>query len=187
MKLWTLTVGLFHPAVVGSAFVLLLTRTAKLIAGPNPVHAVLTDSSLHFGAILLVLLSGSFLRTSDSKDSYGWGPFCLDMLECGLVFAAYYAAGLLGEPGLPSNMRWAFGWTAVFIGEAWIWSRFTKPNSASRSAGVNWFRFVTALILAAIAWFSPLPDGAVHVVNALFLLSVLWYLSTFDTPEHVRA
>jgi hypothetical protein len=137
-----LSLGLYYPAMVGTAFVQLAQRLNLVGNAGN----FLADPGVQFGLVLLFLFSASFVGSHDvSPEEYRSRQFALDVVEVALIFFAYVKLGLF-DNSIPAP-----DYAAVYFSIAGIvllnqlWVQDAPPQSRARR--------VTPLRVAAILFF----------------------------------
>jgi hypothetical protein len=171
----TLTVGLFYPAVVGTAFVQLGQRMAL----QGSVVGVVTDIAVLNGLILLFLFSLSFIATHEcAEEGYGLYHFVLDLAEAVLIFSAYSLLGLFTTTKIEApSLGWFYWCVAAIIGVNQLWSwRMPAESASGRHLTLRFFGVgIFAAAGAATLHWAP-TDPRVHGAGAVaLLLIVLWY------------
>ncbi len=159
--------GLYYPAVLGTGMVIVLFR---MTLHPS-IGSALTDFGLYFGVFFLGLFSGCFLAISDvPAEEYGLGKFVIDLLEVGLMFLAYYWAGLFDTNKIQIlNLPAIYLVLASAVILQQIWSALT---TALRSRQLWKVRIVTLAVLFLGAIFGR-NSFWVNVIVLLLLYSLL--------------
>lgn len=99
-RLSTLMQGLYYPAVLGTALVLLIAKFTVYRSFTNAA----TDISLYFGFLILVYFSVSFLVNEALREKYGCLAFLSDIAEIILIFLMFYFLGFL-DPSDPNKIH----------------------------------------------------------------------------------
>lgn len=118
--------GLYYPAVLGTALVLLLQRVAM----DDSLDNVISDLAFLFGLYFALYFSLSFLITHElPDDQYIAEAFFADLIEVVLVFVVYRNLGLLTtDSNETANYSVAFlAFAGVLIVQG-IWSLITKTS-----------------------------------------------------------
>ncbi|HUN09674.1 MAG TPA: hypothetical protein PLQ56_23920 [Aggregatilineales bacterium] len=113
--------GLYYPAGIGTALVLLILR----VFGQQPIDQAISDISNWFGLFLILYSSLSYLANERWDKLYTWWMFLLDVVELMVVIFAFKFLGLMDVTNSPmqrAELQYFYLWLMIIPVLHFAWS-----------------------------------------------------------------
>jgi len=163
--------SLFYPAVVGTAFVLILFKIASM----DSASQVLLDTGMYYALALIAFFSLSFLLNEGTEIVYNWKTFFCDFIEVVLIFFAFYYLGFFDGK---STAQWNsfYGCMACIIINEIIWNIFAKTSDKVLTV-LGIIVFIVFFIACFYDKFSETPWVWVIMIMYWIAIILFYYLT----------